>query len=603
MEIKSALFSWNVIFFKRNGYKSHSSRLYYNLYLKKSGLFFWKKSVLLEKCKMKRALIYLIPLLFVFLLPLLLRKKAEKIDLSADQLIVVSPHNESIRFEVEQAFRRYYLKKTGRKVCIDWRAAGGTNEIVRYVHSAYMANFRDVWTHDLQKEWNSDVAVAFLNPKLKSDSPFQEARTAFLQSTIGIDVDVFFGGGQYDLNKLAKQGILIPCGLRKRHPELFVGEKPILEQGLGGETWYDPEDRYYTTCFSTFGICANIDCLKHLGWNYDGVHPPITTWKQLGDPSFFGAIGIADPTKSGSITKCFEMVIQREMQDVEADCKKNHPEMSETEILDMGWNRAFTLIKQIGGNSAYLTFSASKVAVDTAQGQVAAGMCIDFYGRSQAEWEENHVGRQTMLFAIPKAASSVSGDPIGILRGAPHLKIAQMFVDFMFSVDAQKLWNYKAGTPGGPLKYTLHRLPVRRDLYTPEHRKYMHAKDAAPFELAEKFIYRGSWTGRYFNLIRNLICVIIINNEDELKLAWESILKAGGPARCPEAMKYFTAMPFTHHEAGAAMGKMMTPESQTLAMREWMFFFRKNYQKATKLAKAKMAVEKETQTEGHPSCD
>ena len=67
----------------------------------------------------KRFLISILPLAILVALPLMLRKEAEKIDLSADQLVIVSPHNESIRYEFEQAFRAYYTEVTGRKVCID----------------------------------------------------------------------------------------------------------------------------------------------------------------------------------------------------------------------------------------------------------------------------------------------------------------------------------------------------------------------------------------------------------------------------------------------------------------------------------------------------
>ena len=173
------------------------------------------------------------------------------------------------------------------------------------------------------------------------------------------------------------------------------------------------------------------------------------------------------------------MLIQRQMQDtmLSLQGELSAGRLSRQEALDQAWADAINLIKQIGGNASYLTFSASKVPVDAAHGQIAAGMCIDFYGRSQAEWANRLKGEMLMLFQTPPAASTVSADPVGILRGAPNPELARIFVDFLLSERGQRLWNYRAGTPGGPQKYTLHRLPVRRDLYTDQDRLYMSAPD------------------------------------------------------------------------------------------------------------------------------
>ena len=47
-------------------------------------------------------------------------------------------------------------------------------------------------------------------------------------------------------------------------------------------------------------------------------------------------------------------------------------------------------------------------------GDAAAGMAIDFYGRSQAE----AVGSQLMGYVEPKGATVISPDPIALVRGA-----------------------------------------------------------------------------------------------------------------------------------------------------------------------------------------
>ena len=529
----------------------------------------------------RRLLLSFLPIVLIIAFPLAMRKPAEAIDTEADQIVVVSPHNESIRYEFEQAFRKYYHQKTGRKVSIDWRATGGTSDIVRYINSAFTSNFKVYWTHELKQQWSDEVASAFLNRKLKPED--HPARKAFLDSNLGIGIDIFFGGGHYDFAKQTQMGTLVPSGFRARHPELFEGDSPVLVQALGGETWYDKNDCFYGACFSSFGICANIDRAQKLGLDPESF---FTKWSALGDPRLLNAIAVADPTKSGSINKCFEMLVQREMLDTLLECKAKPTtaNLTQQEILNLGWQNAMTLIKKIGGNSRYMTFSASKIPVDCASAQIAAGMCIDFYGRSQAEWEENHVGRKTMFYTTPAASSSVSCDPIGIFRGAPNRERAELFLDFVMSVEGQLLWNNRLGSPNGPVKYSLNRLPVRRDLYTDEYRKNMTAPEAAPFELAHAFTYHGEWTGPYFDLLRNTIRVMVIDCENELKEAWTAIVTHGGPENCPDAMEQFRALPYDHAHAGEAAALLYSPETQTKTLREWGDFFRSHYRQAAELA-------------------
>ena len=43
------------------------------------------------------------------------------------------------------------------------------------------------------------------------------------------------------------------------------------------------------------------------------------------------------------------------------------------------------LLMRIGANSRYFTDASTKIAIDVAAGEAAAGMTIDFYGRFQSE--------------------------------------------------------------------------------------------------------------------------------------------------------------------------------------------------------------------------
>jgi ABC-type Fe3+ transport system substrate-binding protein len=532
-----------------------------------------------------------LPLALLIALPVVLRRTEVRDNAASRQLVVVSPHNEAIRFEFEQAFRRHCAATLGVDVDIDWRTPGGTTEIVRAIESGYVAAFRHQW-ESAGHEWTAEVETACLNRKLKqadASATAWAARQAFLTSTADVGIDVLFGGGQFDLARLADMGILVPSGFRQRHPELFAGTPPALSQNLSGEVWYDPQDRYYGACLSSFGICANLDSLAELGYATTDPAALPKAWRDLADPRLFRQVGAADPSKSGSITKCFEMILQQVMsEEVARRLPQGEAQASPAavaEAVSAGWAEALLLVRLIGGNARYFTFSASKVPIDVARGEVAAGMCIDFYGTSQAEWESLHVGRDTMTYVTPEGGSSVSVDPLGILRGAPHRDLAEAFVDFVMSRPGQQLWDYRVGTADGPVRYALRRLPVRRDLYSAADRASMSDPQAQPFELAERFVYRPEWTGRYFDLIRVLVRVMVIDCHPELQNAWHAIIRAGGPEAAPQAMALLRELPFPYADCGRVSGDIRSPLGRVARTREWAEFFTERYRQAAQAAR------------------
>jgi len=533
-----------------------------------------------------------LPLVVIIVLPVVLRRSEVRDDAGSRQLVVISPHNEAIRFEFEHAFRRHCLDVLGVDVDIDWRTPGGTTEIVRFLESSYVAAFRQLWQGQ-DRPWTGEVETACLNRKLKKQEASETAwtaRQAFLESTASVGVDVFFGGGQFDFGRLADEGLLVPCGLRQRQPELFAGDPPILSQNLSGEVWYDPGDRYYGACLSSFGICSNLESLADLGFDTASPQGVPRAWRDLADPRLFGQVGAADPSKSGSINKCFEMILQQVMAEEVArrlpQGEKNASPAAVAEAVGEGWAEALLLVRLIGANARYFTFSASKVPVDVARGELATGMCIDFYGTSQAEWEREHVGRETLVYVTPAGGSSIAVDPVGILRGAPHRDLAEAFVGYVMSPEGQRLWNYRTGTEGGPRQYTLHRLPVRRDVYTAADRERMAEDTAQPFDLADRFTYRGDWTGRYFDLIRVLVKVMAIDCHPELRDAWAAIIRTGGPAAAPEAMALLRELPFSYADCTRVTGDIRTPTGRVVATRQWAAFFRERYRQAAQAAAA-----------------
>src|SRR5271165_3763494 len=112
----------------------------------------------------------LVALLAVVAVPFLFRQPEIDNNSAADDLVIISPHSEAIRFEFTRAFADYYRKLTGRSVQIDWRLPGGTTEIVRYLNSEFEASFRSYWTEQLRRPWNREILEAFANPGLHGDA-------------------------------------------------------------------------------------------------------------------------------------------------------------------------------------------------------------------------------------------------------------------------------------------------------------------------------------------------------------------------------------------------------------------------------------------------
>lgn len=500
-------------------------------------------------------------------------------------LVVITASSEAVRHEIEKAFREHHKAlHDGEEVTIDWRTPGGTSEIVRFIQSTYSANARHAWIEEGRGDWDESVSSSVFAATPPADAAGAEAWRWFRGSDVGIDVDVLQGGGQYDHEGLRAAGILVPSGVRDRHPEWFSGDAPILSPGGGGEVWYDPSDCYYAFCFATFGIVYNRDRLAEAGFSEAEIGGFGSKWSDLADPRLYGAVGVADPSQSGSITKCFEMLIQRSMQDYISalhpgeDIATYKPTVEE---LDAAWSEALLLLKQLGGNAAYLTFSASKVPVDASMGQIAAGMCIDFYGRSQVEWSRSQLGREVISYRTPTAASTVSAEPIAILRGARDRELAEEYVDFLLSEKAQKLWGKEAGAPDGPRDHTLYRLPVRRDMFEGDALRDTVFGDERPLLLASSFQYRGDWTGSLFTAIRVLVKTMLIDCGPELRRAWGEILRQGGmEALPPERRAAFARLPFPYHESRQATRRLANPEEQALERRGWIEFFRKSYGEA-----------------------
>jgi ABC-type Fe3+ transport system substrate-binding protein len=523
-------------------------------------------------------------------LPFALRPGGGPAVADADTVVVISPHNEAIRQEFELGFRREHLARTGRDLRIDWRLVGGTSEIARYLDGEYTASFRRIWTDRLRRVWSSEVDAAFDREVLSPDaSPTaREAREAFLASDAGCGIDVFFGGGAYDFILQARAGRLVPLyPPGEATPDWMRDE--IVPLRHAGDDFRDPEGRWTGAVLSSFGIVYNRDALARLGL------PPPRHWADLADPRYRREIALADPTKSGSMNKAFENVLQQTMHaTVRARLETARFADEESRLgaeraaVAEGWVEGLRLLQRIAANARYFTDSAQKVPIDVAAGNCAAGMCIDFYGRQQVEALARRGGGDRVAYISPPGGTVFSVDPIGLLRGAPHPEVARSFIEFVLSPHGQRLWNQKPGTEGGPLRYALRRLPVRRDAYgLPGEERVRSDPGENPYALENPLVYRPEWTAGLFGELRFILKVMALDAHPELVSAWTDVVGAGSP---PDALAILQDLSLVDYAAASgpirrALRSGDKVEELRLA-RELGVHFRAQYRRAAELARS-----------------
>jgi iron(III) transport system substrate-binding protein len=533
---------------------------------------------------MKRVLLIL-ALVAVVALPFLLRTKRPTIGRADKTLVIITPHNEAIRFEYARGFQEWYKQRTGQTVTIDWRVIGGTSEITRYLESEYVAAFQNHWTNKLGRPWSLEVQSAFANPRLSDGAPAvaREAREAFLASDVGCGIDVFFGGGTYDFSREADAGRLVDSGVMRLHPEWFQAD--TIPQCHTGEPYWDDQGRWLGSVLSTYGMLYNLDSLARLG------APTPRAWDDLADPRLFGEVALCDPTKSSSIATAFENVIQEQIHRVWARLEREtgRPRAGlESEAVRRGWEDGLRLLQRIGANARYFTDSSQKPPVDVAAGNCAVGMCIDFYGRGEEQSTAERSGHRRLGYFSPPTGTVASCDPIALLRGAPHREPAVAFIEYVLSMEGQKLWNFKPGAPGGPQRFALRRLPIRRDFYAhDEFGPFRSDPGANPFAGENPLVYHEAWTGGIFREMSFVVRVMSHDTHAELAEAWREIIRAGRPADALAVLSDVSAV--SYDEVQGRIKRTLNSRNKVDEVRlatELADHFRAQYAKAAELARA-----------------
>jgi len=455
------------------------------------------------------------------------------------RLVIISPHDQRVRSEMASAFTRYWQEKTGEIVDIDWRIPGGSSEIFMLLKSEYLAAFRQML--EAQRiSWSPEIAAAFATngASTQGSAAAGKARSQFLESNVGIGIDVLFGGGAGDFQQLADAGYLVAgepaagtgiSGIRQRHPDWF--SEGSIPESFAGERYRDVKDRWVGVVLASFGIIYNKDVYRELG----NLPAPIE-WNDLASPKLAGHLALADPMKSGSVAKAFELMVQQQMQESYRRRVAVGDFNAEAHAIEEGWLSGLRLIQRLSGNARYFTDSAGKIGLEVARGDAAAGMAIDTYGRTLRDYVRNDQGESRIGYVTPKNGTSLSVDPVALLRGAPNPQLATAFIEFLLSPEGQRIWTLKPGLAQGPRTFALRRFPVRRDLYGEGERRLSTDPSADPYAEVTGFTYHPEWTQVLFPALRFVIRVTCVDPHEELARAWHAIVRGGLQ---PDALRVF----------------------------------------------------------------
>lgn len=168
------------------------------------------------------------------------------------ELEIITPHNEQIQQEFEQAF----VAHVGRPLKIRWLKQG-TGQLLKVLEAKEKA--------------------------AKGGS---------------FELDVFFGGGVPDHDAAAQRGYLEKPTLPA---EVLAGIPPAI----AGVANFDPQQRWFGAALSSFGILMNRRGLATQNL------AEVKAWEDLADPRLYSWVVLADPRKSSSVRVAYELVLQQ----------------------------------------------------------------------------------------------------------------------------------------------------------------------------------------------------------------------------------------------------------------------------------------------------
>lgn len=322
------------------------------------------------------------------------------------------------------------------------------------------------------KQKHPDASIKWFSQQGSSEAlRFVESQFAGKDKAQGIGMDLFFGGGPEVFMDLDNAGLLQPLPSNYGVPAVLNGV-PLVGKN---QDWVG-------AALSGFGILVN-----QVIADRDKLPVP-QVWSDLEKPKLRNRVELADPRQSGSAHVAYEIILQTE-----------------------GWQRGWQTLTGMAANASQFINSSSQLTQDVQSGEAAMVPAIDFYARTAVE----QAGGGKLIYVAPRGQQVTTPDPIGILRGAPHLELARQFVDFVMSPEGQKLWMYKKGAPGGPVNNSLYRQAALPSLYKPISPDSLVQQD--PYSAHNTRPYDSKVATVRRKVLDDLIGAVLIDNQKLIK--------------------------------------------------------------------------------------
>ncbi|USS40031.1 ABC transporter substrate-binding protein [Thermococcus aggregans] len=326
----------------------------------------------------------------------------------------------------------------------------------------------------------SDIAKQY-NIK---DVKFIKAPESLWPTYIEKGADVGWGGGPTLFDDLFKNNYLAPIedqkvlGLIGTQIQETIAGMPMVRKGNDGKIYW------IAAALSSFGFTVNHDVLKR--WNL----PVPQRWEDIASETFAmdpPQVGIADPTRSTSNTRIYQIILQA-----------------------FGWDEGWNILTLIAANSKiYDASDAVREAVIA--GDIAVGNTIDFYGYTAMKLNP------ACEYIIPKGQSIINGDPIALLVNSQNKEAAQAFIYWVLT-EGQKIW----------LDEEINRLPVNPSVFdTPEGQKRPDLKKAYENALKTEGIeFDDNRALATVNSLQLYFKATLVDANQELHRAWVALVKA-----------------------------------------------------------------------------
>ncbi len=385
-----------------------------------------------------------------------------------------------------------------------------------------------------EKKFGEKADVQWRNVGGTSDA-LRFVQSEFAKKPDGIGLDILFGGGQEPYLVLADKKF----SARYQPPANILTGIP---QDLQGMDVYDENLTWFAAALSSFGILQNTKLQRTL--HLDFAH----TWADLANPKLIGWVGAGDPRNSGTMNVMFEAFLQA-----------------------YGWEKGWQKLTEIGGNVRKFDRLSSTTAKDVTLGETAYAFAIDFYGFSQIAV----AGRTNMTFVLPEDFTAINADCIAILKGAPNLRTAQRFVDFVLSEEGQRLWFLPRGHAEGAKQFSIERMTIRPDFY--QRYKGVSNIEFSPFDLKQSFVYNSKLGRDRREVLAAMVGALLVDTHTELQAAWRAIIARG---LRPQDLAELGRVPLTEQEAlKLAGGSWKDPAVRNRMKTEWQTWAREKYRK------------------------